>query len=170
MSTTQVKFIGEEDLPAEIESQRAELDFSQVKKGPGCSGCYTLVFATLCGHEYVFRKRCQPHAPVCEGSEILSMHLQNIVLKRTSCNACRFLEIDNHRWKKGQKRKRGRPTLTPERLAAKMRLEEGKERWKRQCLESDLAERNGLSAESADPQASGDVEIADLTVEQPASE
>lgn len=161
---SKVRFIGEEDLPAEIESQRSQLDFSQIKKGPGCSGCYTLVFDTLCGHEYVFRKRCQqPHAPVCEGSEILFIHLQDIVLKRTGCTACRFLEIDNHRWKKGQKRKRGRPSLTPERLAAKMRLEEGKSRWKRQCLESDLAE-------SADLQASNDVEIVDLTVEQPASE
>lgn len=165
MST--VRYIGEEDLPSEIESQRSQLDFSQIKKGPCCSGCYTLVFDTLCGHEYVFRKRCQLRAPVCEGSEILFIHLQNIVLERPSCTACRFMEIENHRWKQGQKRKRGRPTLTPERWAAKMRLEEGKERWKRQCLE---AERSRLSAETASSQASDDVEIADLTVEQPTSE
>lgn len=172
---SKVKFIDEADLPTEIKSQRDKLDFSQIKMGPGCSGCYTLVFDTVCGHPFVYRKRCQPQGPVCAGSEILFVHLEDIVLRRTTCTSCRFLSIDNHRFKKTQKRKRGQPALSPKKLAAKMRLEEGKEKWKRRCLQVDVAERDRLSAESADPQASpqgkgGDVEIVDLTMEEPTSE
>lgn len=160
-SMSKVRFIGEEALPAEIESQLAEIDFSQVKKGPGCAGCYTIVFDTVCGHPWTFRKRCQGPGPVCAGSEIVFVHLQDIVLRRNGCTACRFLEIDNHRFKRTPKRKRGQPALTPEKLAAKMRLEEGREKWKRQCLESDIADRSRRSA---------DHEVVDLTVEEEASE
>lgn len=166
---SKVKFIGEKDLFAEIASQRLQLDFSETKIGPDCDGCFSISFNTDCGHPFVYRKRCNVGDLVCAGSDILSVHLRDIVLRRKGCRECRSLKrVDNHRYKdQTLKRKRGQCAHSPEQMAAKMRLEEGRERWKRQCLK---LEGRGLSLGSANSQAllqrkAVHVEVIDLTGE-----
>lgn len=169
MESTTCKIISDKELHIEIASQRSALDFSQTKKGPGCDGCFSLVFERACGHAYVYRKRCQPRAPVCAGSEILTVQVQNIILEKTNCTICRCLNIESHRGKKGLKRKRH---LGPENMAAKMRLEEARERWKRQCLEAEkrLSSQQGRNDPQASHDGKSDEAVGDSIKEEPVSE
>ena len=146
------KIISEKELRIEIASQRSTLDFSQTKKGPGCEGCCNLVFSTVCGHAYTSRQRCEARALVCAGSEILTVQVQDVVLKRTNCTVCRFSKIDSHGCNRWSKRRRAQ---TPQKAAAKLRLDVARERWRRQCLESGLADKKRPSSKrSVNPKAS----------------
>lgn len=158
-NTSKVKIVSEKDIRAEIASMQSTLNFSQIKVGPGCSGCYTIVVDSTCGHLYRYRKRCQPKAPVCAGSEILTVYSQEIVLKRTKCGWCG--KKDKYHLRSGGVRKN-----TPERVAAILRLEFDRERWRRQLMEDERAEERRRSRGESEGEK-GQVETAD---EQPASE
>lgn len=157
-----VKVIGKADLHAKLISLQSTLDFSQVKVGPDCGGCYTIAFNIVCGHHISYRKRCQPGKLVCPGSDILTVHPEDIVLAREHCTKCRRLKTDTQRLKLNRIHKK---------TAAKERMREGKERWMRQLLAAELAEKNRLSRKGdAGPQAPREgqapqVEIIDLTGE-----
>lgn len=161
-----VKVLEEKDISREIISLQSTLNFSQTRVGPGCNGCYTIVFDTICGHQFLYRKRCELRAPVCAGSEILLVYPQNIILRLDSCSPCASIKKDNGRIKLKGIRKHA-----PKKTVAKMRLNEGRERWLRQLIEAGLAEKKRLSSQGgADLQASHngkapEVEIVDLTAE-----
>lgn len=165
---SKVNIISEESVPAVIISMRSKLDFSKVKCGPNCSGCYSIVFEAVCGHPFTYRKRCQPRGLVCAGSEILTVSAQDIVLRRRHCTSCHHAKKDDQRLKVKSVRKRA-----PKKTAARMRMVSARERWRRQVLESELADRNSLSSESAQLQVSREgganhVPVVDLTVDQQA--
>lgn len=158
--SSKVRIISEKEIRAQIALIQSTLDFSQVKVGPGCSGCHTIAVDSICGHLYRYRKRCQPKAPVCAGSEILTVYSQDIVLKRKNCCSCA---------KKNRDRLRSGGVLinTPERVAAILRLESDKESWRRQLMEGERAEeRRRLPGGSEGEKGPGQVEIE----EHPASE
>lgn len=161
-----IKVLAEKDISREIISLQSTLDFSHTKVGPGCNGCYTIVLDTICGHQFIYRKRCQPRAPVCAGSDILLVYPQNIILRLDSCSPCGSIKKDNGRFKPKRIQKHN-----PKKTVAKMRLREGRERWLRQLYEAALAEKKRLSLQGgADPQASHngkapEVEVVDLTSE-----
>lgn len=56
-SKSKFKIISEKDIQAEVASMKSTLNFSKVKVGPGCSGCYTIVIDSTCGHLYRYRKQ-----------------------------------------------------------------------------------------------------------------
>lgn len=160
-----VKIISEENILAEVISLRSTLNFSKVKRDPTCAGCYNLIFETTCGHPFIYRKRCQPKAPVCAGSDILIVSAQDMIVKKRNCRDCRHIKTDNDRLKAKRMRKH-----TPKKIAARMRMEQGKERWARQVLEAEVADRNRLSSGTVQPRAprrgrANDIAIVDLTVD-----
>lgn len=165
-SMPNVKIIGEKSILAEVPSLCSTLDFSKVKRGPACKGCYSVVFETTCGHPYIYRKRCQDRAPVCAGSDILTVIAKDVVVKNRNCGDCRRIKTDNERRKVMLMRK-----FTQKKIAARMRMEQGKERWERQVLDAEIADRNRLSSGSVQPPAprqggTDHVPVVDLTVEQ----
>lgn len=167
-SMPNVKIVGEENILAEIIPLVATLDFSKVKRGPSCKGCYSVVFETTCGHPYIYRKRCQHRAPVCVGSDILTVFAKDVIVKNRNCRDCQRIKTDNERLKVKLMRRH-----TPKKTAARMRMEQVKERWARQLLEAEIADRNRLSSGSVQSPAprqgrTDHVEEVDLTVEQQA--
>lgn len=138
-TNNQSKSISKEDLSAEIDSRIDTLDFSQTKRGPNCNGCFTLVFGTVCGHAYVVHERCKPKGLVCAGSKPLTVYWDHVTLAlgEANCQYCRkirkYLEDHPESHKKLYARQ-----FTPKMMVAKMRMEDSKEEWQRECVEQGL--------------------------------
>lgn len=172
METSTARIISERDLPAEIQSRAAALDFSHTKR-PNCTtGCYNLVFETTCGHAYTVRKRCVPHSSVCTGTDILTVHITGedttLVLKRcVSCHRIQKSRNSSSIYNDMSFRRRHlyHKRFTPKQAAARARAAAVKEMWQRKIHDEKLVglsraqpiiledESSGSSQRSRDPQA-----------------
>jgi hypothetical protein len=164
-SSTNKRIISQKDLIKECESLAAGLDFSQTERGPDCTGCYNLIFETMCGHAFSYRGRCQPQGLVCPRSGILTVTVENTVLQldeEGKTNSCAFCRKEAKKSAKQKKKNTGsskpaaqsRPTSL---MAAKMRSEGVKEIWKRRCKETSVSpaaeEKGGPSTEHTQQEA-----------------
>lgn len=125
------RIITEDDIAGEIAARRSLLDFSKTKRGPGCSGCFNMFFRSTCGHAYRHLGRCHHKVKLCDGSKGLTIRVEDVILRRTTCYSC--YKSSSH------SRKR------PYSVAARQRLDEAKKRWKRQCLGLESVYRQAIS-------------------------